>query len=49
MKMIANYATNMITIKCKEIHGTYNTCLDPLSTLYDNEIFQFRNRDCFPL
>jgi len=23
MKMIANHATNMITIKCKEIHGTY--------------------------
>jgi hypothetical protein len=32
MKMIANHATNMITIKCKEIHGTNNTCLDPLST-----------------
>ena len=31
MKMIANHATNMITIKCKEIHGTYNTCLDPLA------------------
>ena len=31
MKMIANHATNMITIKCKEIHGTYNTRLEPLA------------------
>jgi hypothetical protein len=49
MKMIANHATNMIDIECKEIHGTYNTCLDPLSTLYDDKIIQLRSQDCFPL
>ena len=47
--MIANHATNIITIECKEIYGTYNTCLDPLSTLYDNENIQLRKRECFPL
>ena len=47
--MIANNATNMIIIKCREIHGTYNTCLDPLSTLYENKIIQFRSRESFPL
>jgi hypothetical protein len=31
MKMIANHARNMITIKCKEIHGIYNIRLDPLA------------------
>jgi hypothetical protein len=45
MKMIANHATNMITIKCKEIHGTNNTCLDPLSTLYDNGIHRNVNKN----
>ena len=38
--MTANHAPNIITIECKEIHGTYNTCPDPLSTLYDKNNIQ---------
>ena len=54
MKMIANHATNIITIECKEIYGTYNTCLEyyqhctttRLFSLETGNVSHYKRIDC---